>query len=260
MELYSPFIDTTDDNRTPTKLLQRTLEQVDFIWQSVAKTGRARFEYTDVHGKKMEESITLNLKEKKRHLRLAAYAGVNYKHLARYVTGIFLKDITGYLKQEIEDVTVDKQLDFYLQKLKREESHVSDYVLNAYNCFKGTKYDQFTRLRKNMDMMAERMSSHPTIAPSRESKPFEFVEGTAVDDSTLIARSSDFRKLSLIEQNAQIHYLSKVWGLFDVVDRLIEDGQGDSPKLRKMQGRLNKLMKTAQARHRQKFKKRPHPH
>ena len=104
MELYTPFIETTDDNRTPTSLLQKTTVQANEMWHSVAKTGKAEFKYTnEYNGKVMSETIYLTIKEKKNHLRLATYAGLDYRHLARYVTGMHLKDITAFLKHGIPD-------------------------------------------------------------------------------------------------------------------------------------------------------------
>ena len=169
-----------------------------------------------------------------------------------------LKDITAFLKHGIPDTGVVMQLDFYLSQLQREESHVSKNVINTYDCFKKTIYEPFTRLAKNTEMMPQRMSSHPLIPPSWTNKgPLEFVKPKdTISDATLFERCHDMRELTLQDQNAQIHYLSKVWGLHRTVQRLIEDGKGNSPKLKAMQQKLEQMMKKAQELHRQKFKKR----
>ena len=80
-----------------------------------------------------------------------------------------------------------------------------------------------------------------------------------ISDATLFERCHDMTELTLQDQNAQIHYLSKVWGLYRTVQRLIEDGKGNSPKLKAMQQKLEQMMKKAQELHRQKFKKRTMP-
>ena len=156
----------------------------------------------------------------------------------------------------IWDGNVTLSIDGMMNRLKINESHVSNEVINRYNCFIQTGYDEYTRLDNHIDQMAARMSSHPFIKPSWDAKPdtlvLQTVEGT---DSDFLSRASNMASLTLVEQNAQLFYLSKVWECYKIINELLSMHRNHAGLL-KERNKLNQTMTKAQELWRNKNKKR----
>ena len=67
----------------------------------------------------------------------------------------------------------------------------------------------------------ERMASHPYLKP-KEQMPDQFVEPDGAEGS-LKQRCGSMCSLSIVEQNAQIRYLSFHWKIRELVARMAED-------------------------------------
>jgi len=255
IEFYCPVYDA---NKTPTTLIQNSLDQINDIWHSIANTGKAVFKYS--HKGDVKHPINLELNAFKNHLKLATFAKLDFKFMGRYFTAVFVKDINAYMGMRIRDVHVINALSVYFDELKQAESHCSDTIIDKhYNCFAGTKEHDFTCLDKHTDLMALRMASHPLIKPGRKTPPNTFVDPVDTEGDFL-SRADNMSKLTLYEQNVQLFYLSKVWALYDTVDRLIEEGLGSSPGLQRVKTKLDNVMAEAQTLHasnqRKNFRKR----
>lgn len=249
-EFYTPFY---KKNKTPTLLIEKSFKQINDIWKSIVRTGKATFHY---HGQ--SHQLALNIREKKSHLRLCASKSIVFRHLGRYVTGVFLKNIQDYLQMSIWDGNVTTTINGMMTKLKINESHVSNEVINKYNCFRKTTYDDYTRLDNHVDQMAKRMASHPQIKPSWESRPDTFVHPT-VSKNDFLTRCHDMRQLSITEQNCQLFYLSKVWECYKIINNLLTIHRGHAGLLRE-KSKLETVMASAQEIWRTENKKRRNSH
>ena len=141
--------------------------------------------------------------------RLQSYRhGINAGNLGRYFSGSNQLQINDELNIRcLKDIMQSK-----LNKLKREEAHISEYVLKTnYDAY--LRYDtlnDFAKLSSKIyrGQLIERLSSHPNCQPGAN---FTFANGGGLvsekeSDKSLKERCSDMRNLSIRngEQTAQI--------------------------------------------------------
>ena len=169
------------------------------------------------------------------HLRVAARRGtLEFKFLGRYGSGVLellvcnalLKDLKGcsravaWLKGRKEGI------------LRAEDHDNERVVLEAYAAFKTDCLRQFAQLHNPSFRQIEvrddyrskvilRMASHPKLKPT-EQMPDQFVEPIEAEGS-LKQRCGSMRSLTIVEQNAQVHYLSFHWKIRELVARMAED-------------------------------------
>ena len=87
------------------------------------------------------------------------------------------------------------------------------------------------------------MASHSLTKPSWDSLPDTFVT-SSVSESDFLDRAHDMRLLSLVEQNVQLFYLSKIWELKQIIDQLLQQ-YPTHPSLTKIRNELNSTMDKA---------------
>jgi hypothetical protein len=169
------------------------------------------------------------------HLRVAAGGGrIEFKFLGRYGSGVLellacnaLADQLKGCSRGVAWLTVRKE------GILRAEDHDNErVVLEAYAAFKTDSLRQFAQLHNASfrqievrddfrSKVFERMASHPHLKPT-EQMPDQFVEPDGAEGS-LKQRCGSMHSLSIVEQNAQIRYLSFHWKLRELVARMAED-------------------------------------
>ena len=183
------------------------------------------------------------------HLRVIREQGcrLEFKFLGRYGSGVLTLIACDHLIERLRSRARAVQL---LERRKRDTLREEDHdnanvVINSYAAFKTDKLRPFAQLynpsfrfieiREDFrSKVKERMASHPQIKPTMDKMPNTFVapkrEGSAGLEgkgsaSSLKKRCSSMEQLSIVEQNAQIRYLSYQKRIRDLMRKLAADGE-----------------------------------
>eukprot|EP00942_MAST-04A_sp_MAST-4A-sp1_P005207 g5207.t1 len=154
---------------------------------------------------------------------------ISFKHLGRYGSDQLKLAALNLLQTELRSVPdVVREVKYQKERIMEAADHTTERIaINSYKPCKSDALHDFSQLiigksvlsNEELQIMAERMASHPTIRPTRQSIPDKFIPAT-ITEGELKPRLSDMSRLNAHERAMQIFYLQSVWKVYEVLDDL----------------------------------------